>query len=75
MFPLPKIRVGTLLGHAVYANDVLPTALCARAFNAVLNQGAGLGDVGFELGAIAVLTAAYFAVGAALFPRRHLRVS
>ncbi|MGC4121653.1 MAG: ABC transporter ATP-binding protein/permease [Myxococcales bacterium] len=49
MFPLPKVRVGTLLGHAVHANDVLPTALCARAFGAILNQGAGLPDVAFEL--------------------------
>lgn len=74
MFPLPKVRVGMLAGHAVHLNDVLPTALCARAFGAVLNQGAGLSDVAFELVGILALTLAYFVAGAALFWRRHLRV-
>jgi len=74
MFPLPKIRVLEWGGHAFYANDVLPTTLCVRAFNKILNYGAGLGDVVFELGMMLVLTAAYFSVGAWAFRRRHQRV-
>ncbi len=74
MFPLPKIPVMALGAHTLYANDVLPTTLCVRAFNKILNFGAGLDEVLFELGAILVLTAAYFAVGTWLFGRRHQRV-
>jgi ABC-2 type transport system permease protein len=74
MFPLPRIRVAEVLGHAVYANDILPTTLCVRAFNRIMNQGAGLMDLGFELGAILTLTVIYFAGGAFLFRRRHQRI-
>jgi ABC-2 type transport system permease protein len=74
MFPLPKIRVAQIAGHTLYANDILPTTLCVRAFNKVLNTGAGLAGVAFELVAILVLTAVYFAVGTWLFGRRHARV-
>ncbi len=73
MFPLPKIRVLELGGHTLYANDVLPTTLCVRAFNRILSFGAGLGDVAFELCGILVLAACYFAVGTWLFSRRHQR--
>ncbi len=74
MFPLPKIRMLELAGHTVYANDVLPTTLGVRAFNLILNFGAGLRDLGFELAAIAFLTVVYFAVGTWLFRRRQMRV-
>ncbi|MBN2361171.1 MAG: ABC transporter permease [Deltaproteobacteria bacterium] len=74
MFPLPKIEVAAIAGHQLYANDVLPTSLCVRAFNKILNCGGGLADVGFEIVAIAALTAVYFALGTWLFRRRHLRV-
>lgn len=74
MFPLPRIPVGALGGHTLYANDILPTTLCARAFNRILNSEAGLGDVVFELVAILVLTALYFVLGAWLFRRRHQQV-
>jgi ABC-2 type transport system permease protein len=74
MFPLPKIPVVALGSHTLYANDILPTTLCVRAFNRILTFGAGLGGVSFELGAILVLTAGYFAGGTWLFSRRHQRV-
>lgn len=53
---------------------MLPTSLCVRAFQRILAHGAGPGDVAFELGAILLLTAVYFALGTWLFRRRHLRV-
>ena len=74
MFPLPKITVGAIGGFTLYATDVLPTAMAVRAFNRILNHGAGLGDVWVELLCIAVLTVGYFAVGTWLFTRRHFRV-
>ncbi|MFH1807943.1 MAG: ABC transporter permease [Pseudomonadota bacterium] len=75
MFPLPKLPVVQILGHTLYANDVLPTTLCVRAFQQVLNFGAGIRDVGFELVVIGLLTTLYFALGTWLFSRRHGRMS
>jgi ABC-2 type transport system permease protein len=72
MFPLPKWRVLQIGGHTLYANDVLPPTLCVRAFNKILNYGAGLGAVSFELVGILVLTVVYGALGTWLFRRRHL---
>lgn len=74
LFPLPKVAVTELLGRTLYANDVLPTSLAVRAFAKVLNHGAGLGEVWFELAVASLLTVVYFVVGAALFVRRHYRV-
>jgi ABC-2 type transport system permease protein len=71
MVPLPKIPLFHVAGNVVNASDVLPTSLAVRALNRILNDGAGLGDVWFEMAGIALLTAAYFAAGIALFRRRH----
>jgi ABC-2 type transport system permease protein len=73
MFPLPKIGGLAVAGHTFYANDILPTSLTVRAFGKILNHGAGLADVGFELAGIVVLTGCYMALGVWLFRRRHLR--
>jgi ABC-2 type transport system permease protein len=73
MFPLPKIPLFHLAGNVVNASDILPTSLTVRAFNKILNHGATLAGVGFELAAILALTAVYFAVGIVLFRRRHQR--
>ncbi|MBP7865464.1 MAG: ABC transporter permease [Acidobacteria bacterium] len=73
MFPLPKLALFHLAGYTFHANDVLPTALTVKAFNKVLNHGAGVADIGMELTGIVLLTAAYFAVGAWAFRRRHLK--
>jgi len=74
MFPLPKVTLFHLAGNTVYANDILPMSLTVRAFNQILSHGAGLGDIVFELCAILLLTAVYFALGAWCFQRRHQRV-
>ena len=73
MFPLPPLRLFSVDGHPVSINDILPTTHTITALNEILNSGAGLGDVAFELVAIVLLTVAYFAVGAWLFTRRHMR--
>ncbi len=70
MFPLPKIKVASLFGHTLYANDVLPTTLAVRAFNQILNRNASLTDVGFELSAMGILTIFYFGIGLFLFNKR-----
>lgn len=73
MFPMPKIEMLNVMGHWYYANDVLPTTLGVRAFSKILNGGAGLTDLGFEIAGILVLSALYFALGAVFFYRRHLK--
>jgi ABC-2 type transport system permease protein len=73
MFPLPQIVFFRLAGHTFYVNDILSTSLSVRAFNKILNFGAGLKDVSFELAGILVLTAFYFAAGIGFFKRRHWR--
>jgi ABC-2 type transport system permease protein len=73
MFPMPKIPLWRLAGHPFNLTDVLPTSLATRAFSRILNFGAGLGDVLFEMTGILVLSALYFAAGLWLFRRRHLR--
>jgi ABC-2 type transport system permease protein len=74
MFPLPKIPMFHVAGNVVNLSDVLPTSLAVRALNRILNDGAGLADVWFEMAGISVLTVAYFAGGIVLFRRRHQRL-
>ena len=73
MFPIPTISLFSFGEHSIHVNDVLPTTHSITAFGKILNQGLGLGDVFFELGAIVVLTTLYFALGILLFTRRHMR--
>ena len=74
MFPLPKLTLFQLAGHAFYANDLLPTSLAVRALGRILNFGAGLEEVAFEIGAALLLTMVYSLLGAWLFARRHMRI-
>ena len=73
MFPIPTISLFTLGGRSIDINDVLPTTHSIAAFGKILNQGSGLGDVAFEIGAIVVLTVLYFVSGIWLFSKRHMR--
>jgi ABC-2 type transport system permease protein len=73
MFPIPAIPLFALGGRTINVIDVLPTTHSITAFGKILNQGAGLGDIVFEMGAIAALTVLYFAFGIWLFTRRHMR--
>jgi ABC-2 type transport system permease protein len=73
MFPIPTISLFALGERSINVNDILPTTHSITAFGKILNRGAGLGDVTYEVGAIIVLTVLYFAVGIWLFTRRHMR--
>jgi ABC-2 type transport system permease protein len=72
MFPLPDIRVFEIAGRSVNVNDILPTTHSISAYDGILNRGAGMSDVTFELVAISLLTVVFFAVGTLLFTRRHM---
>ena len=75
MFPLPDLRLFPLGDRSINLNDVLPTTHTISALDRIMNSGGDLGDVTFELGAIAVLTAFLLAAGTWLFTRRHLRAA
>jgi ABC-2 type transport system permease protein len=64
-----------ILGNPVFINDILPTAIGVRAMNKILNFNAGFNDIAYELCAILVLGAIYFAIGAFLFKKTHMSVS
>ncbi|HUS85426.1 MAG TPA: ABC transporter permease [Anaerolineales bacterium] len=72
MFPLPPLRLFTIGDRAININDVLPTTHAINALSKILNYDAGLSDVVFELGAIAVLTIVLFAFGIWLFTSRQM---
>jgi ABC-2 type transport system permease protein len=73
MFPIPTISLLTIGERSINVNDVLPTTHSITAFGKILNQGIGLGDVVFEIGAIAFLTLFFFSFGVWLFSRRHMK--
>lgn len=68
-FPLPPLTVFTLLGHPIGIFDIFPGSHGMLALQQVLNDGAGLGDIGFRLTAIVSLSAVYFAAGVFTFHR------
>jgi ABC-2 type transport system permease protein len=73
MFPVPTIRLFSLGGRSIHVNDILPTTHSITAMGKILNRGAGLGEVVYEMGAILVLTGVFFGAGVWLFSRRHMR--
>jgi ABC-2 type transport system permease protein len=72
IYPLPKIVLFTLGGHEIGLYDILPPTHAVVALNKILSLGAGLGQVTYELSALAILSVMYFTVGAWMFRRFHL---
>ncbi|MBN1139740.1 MAG: ABC transporter permease [Anaerolineae bacterium] len=73
VFPVPRVTLFTVAGRAIGLYDILPPTHAVVALNKVLTMGAGLGDVVYELTALLILSAVYFAAGVWLFSRTHLR--
>ena len=73
IFPLPRTGLFRLFGHEVAIFDFLPPTHAVNALNKVFTLGAGLPDVAFEMTALTLLSALYFAAGVILFHRMHLR--
>lgn len=72
-FPIPPVILFETSRRAFQLYDLLPTTHATRALRNVLTTGGGFADVQFEIVAMLVLSAIYFAVGAALYSRRRLR--
>jgi ABC-2 type transport system permease protein len=73
IYPMPRVPLFTLAGHAVGLYDILPPTHAVVALNKVLTLGQGIGDIAYELAALGVLSLLYFAAGVWLFQRTHLQ--
>jgi ABC-2 type transport system permease protein len=72
IFPIPKVPLFTIAGHAFGLADILPPTHGVAALNKVFTLGAGFSEVAFELAMLTVLSVMYFALGAWLFQRRQM---
>lgn len=70
VYPLPKINLFTISNHTFGVTDILPLTHTVNAFNKILNNGADIYDVGFDIFMIALLTIIYFVIGLALYNNR-----
>ena len=73
MIPLPGVPLFQVGERVVELNEILPTTHAIKAMEGVLNYGAGVDAIAYELWAILVLTLAFFASGTWIFTRRHMR--
>jgi ABC-2 type transport system permease protein len=71
--PVSTLPLFTIAGRTIGLLDLLPPTYAVVALNKVTSLGAGLGEIAYELAALAVLSAIYFAVGVGLFQRMYLR--
>ena len=72
-FPAPRLPLFSLGDRTIALFDILPPTHAVVALNKVLTLGAGLADIVYELVALIILSAVYFAAGVWLFQRNHLR--
>ncbi len=72
MLPLPKVNLITVGKHSFGMTDILPLTHTVNAFNQILNYGAGLNQVTFDIFMILVLTGIYFSAGLILYKKRKL---
>jgi ABC-2 type transport system permease protein len=75
VFPIGNPRLFAIGERMIGIFDFLPQTHANIALNKVLSLGAGIGDVAFELCALAALSILYFTAGVLLFRARHLRAS
>jgi ABC-type polysaccharide/polyol phosphate export permease len=73
MYPMPDVPLFTVGGRTVQVYDLLPTTHAAEAMRRVLVLGEGVDAIGYEVGAIIVLSIGILVVGMALYQRMQLR--
>lgn len=69
IFPRPRVPLLHVGGVVVDLFDVLPTTHMGIALGKVLNLGAGIGDVGYELVWLSVISLLNYVVGGLFFAR------
>lgn len=73
MYPMPELPIMTIAGRTVQVYDLFPTAHAGEAMRRVLILGDGLSAIGYEFGALVVLSLVILAVGVGLYQRLQLR--
>lgn len=74
-FAIPAVPLFDVAGRTIGLYDVLPSTWAIKALRGILTLGQSLASQTFEIVALLVLTAIYFAVGAWLFTARRMRTS
>ncbi len=74
VFPIPRIILFQIAGLNISIYDLLPPTHAVMALNKILNLGAGLVDVLYEIISLLVLSLLYYLIGVLIFQRRHLRL-
>jgi ABC-2 type transport system permease protein len=73
VFPIQRVALFSVFGHSFALFDLLPQTHAVLALNKVLTLGSSFSQIGFEVGAMVVLSAVYFAAGVWIFEKRALR--
>jgi len=71
-FPVPSPVLFTIAGHRIGLFDWLPATQGVLALQQALIFGSGLDQVGFRLGAAALLAAIWFVIAVYLFRRARM---
>ena len=73
MYPMPDIPLVTVAGRTFQIYDLLPPTHAAEALRRVLILGDSWKEIGYELAALSILSAAILAVGVALYQQLQLK--
>jgi len=71
MFPVRGLVLFSVGGQDVNVLDILPPRHAVNALNSLVTYGST--DIGYELSMLSLLSLGFFALGAWVFSRRHLR--
>lgn len=75
MFPPPRVVLFRLGSHALLLHDLLPLAASVTAFNKVMNYGAPLTEIVFELVLVVAVSGLWLAAGLWLFKTRQMELA
>ncbi|HUX38115.1 MAG TPA: ABC transporter permease [Rectinemataceae bacterium] len=72
VIPIPSPILFTLAGRPIGLSSLFPMSFGVKALEGMMNYGRRPAELGFELGAMALLSVFWFALGLVLYGRRHL---
>ncbi|MEW5959300.1 MAG: ABC transporter permease [Chloroflexota bacterium] len=74
LYPMPVAPLATIGGRVIQVYDLLPPTHAAEAMRRVLIFGDGIAAIGYQLGAMAVLSLLFLGLGVMLYHRLRMRV-
>jgi ABC-2 type transport system permease protein len=73
MYPMPDVPIVTIAGRTIQIWDLLPTSHAAGAMRRLLVSGESLSALGYELGAMLILSILILSGGVVLYQRLQMR--